>query len=323
MRMRVFGRGVLCFLMAASVSGQAKTPPETRNAALRYWMAFAEIKDPPADKATQDLLEETVAGVATWDEARLGSILDANADAIAIFQRATKLPDCDWGIEYSRGPRASIAYAPRARVLARLNTLQGMREMAKGQSQEAADAWLAGMRFTGHLAKGGSLIFALIAKSTLLPNLHALMAEVKQGHLNASQKQQITSALMTLPEDGFDWSRAWEIEEVSGEHFLAEVQRSPSPVATYSELMGKPESTNCVPPTAQEVQAYRDYMNEVSTALRLAPPTTKRRLLELDSKAKDICEPIRNLIPSPQRVNDARVEIMTARKELLDALSAK
>ena len=57
---------------------QAKYPPETRNAALRYWMAFAEMQDPPANKATQDLLEKTAAGEAAWDERQLGPILDAN-----------------------------------------------------------------------------------------------------------------------------------------------------------------------------------------------------------------------------------------------------
>jgi hypothetical protein len=199
-----------CFLFATPgfLSGQQKTPQETRNAALRYWMAFAELKDPPTDKVTRELLEKTAAGDVAWDETKLGPLLDMNADAIAIFQRATKLPDCDWGVEYSQGPRASTAYAPRARVIADLNTLQGMREMAKGQSQTAVDTWVDGIRFTNHLAKGGSLIFALIAKSALLPDLRVLLAENKQSHLSTSQKHQIVTALESIPADGFDWSTA-------------------------------------------------------------------------------------------------------------------
>ena len=34
----------------AQSQGPGKFPPETRNAALRYWSAFADIQDPPADK---------------------------------------------------------------------------------------------------------------------------------------------------------------------------------------------------------------------------------------------------------------------------------
>src|SRR6266446_7947629 len=120
---------------AAFTSAQAKRPIETHNAALRYWMAFAELQDPPTDRATAELLEKTAAGEAAWDEAKLGPILDKNETAIWRMQRATKLPECDWGLEYDLGPRASIAYVPKARVLARLNTLDGMRLAAKGDSQ--------------------------------------------------------------------------------------------------------------------------------------------------------------------------------------------
>jgi hypothetical protein len=315
--------GVLLLVATVTLCGQVKTPPETRNAALRYWMAFAEIKDPPSDKSTQELLEKTASGEAVWDEVRLGPILDTNAAAIAMFQRATKLPECDWGIEYSQGPRASIAYVPRARVLARLNTLQGMREMAKGQAQAAVDTWLAGVRFSRHLAEGGSLIFSLVAKSALLPNLRELTAEAKQGHLNSTQKQQLYTEVKALPEDGFDWSHAWEMEEAAGEPFFAEMQRSQDPVALYESLMGAPAPKDCVPPSAQQVRAYQEYMSAVTAALRLPPPATKQRLAELDGKEKSICEAIRLTIPNSRRVNDARIEIITAREALLESLRAK
>jgi hypothetical protein len=323
MRIRFSIAGLVVLATAVGVCGQMKSPPETRNAALRYWMAFAEMKDPPSDKATQDLLVRTAAGETAWDEAKLGPILDANADAIAMFQRATRLPDCDWGIEYSQGPRASIAYAPRARVLARLNTIQGMREVAKGQSQAAVDTWLAGIRFTDHLAKGGSLIFALIAESALLPNMHVLTGEVKQGHLNSAQKQQVYAVVSALREDGFDWGRAWQIEAAGSQPFFAELQRSQDPAGTYAKVMGGPAPKSCVPPGAQEVRAYDEYMSDVAAALRLPPPETKARIAELEGKANTICEAIRRMIPLPQHVNDARIEIISAREALLQALQSK
>jgi len=323
MRIRLCIAGLAILAAAVGVCGQIKSPPETHNAALRYWMAFAEMKDPPSDKATQELLGKTAAGEAAWDEAKLGPILDANSDAIAMFQRATKLPDCDWGIEYSQGPRASIAYAPRARVLARLNTIHGMREMAKGQSQAAVDTWLAGIRFTDHLAKGGSLIFALIAESALLPNLRVLAAEVKQGHLNSAQKQQLFAAVNASREDGFDWGHAWQIEAAGSGPFFEELRRSPDPSGTYEKVMGEPAPKSCVPPDAQEVQAYDEYMSDVAAALRLPPPKTKERIAELEGKANSICEAIRRMIPLPQHVNDARIEIIATREALLQALQAK
>ena len=213
MKLKLFVASVLILMSAFVARPQAKYPPETKNAALRYWMAFAEMQDTPVDKATQDLLEKTAGGEAPWDEKRLGPILDANGAAIRMMQRGTRLPECDWGLEYDRGPRASIAYAPRARVLARLNTLEGMRETANGNSQAAVDTWLAGIRFSEHLAKGGTLIFALIAKSALLPNLRALTTESKQGHLSDTQRKQVSAELKGMREDGFDWGAAWRSEE--------------------------------------------------------------------------------------------------------------
>jgi Sigma-70 region 2 len=42
--------------------------PHTRNAALRYWLAFSELQDPPGDKATGDTLEKVSAGDAPMCE---------------------------------------------------------------------------------------------------------------------------------------------------------------------------------------------------------------------------------------------------------------
>jgi hypothetical protein len=109
MKFRVVFVILLSVLFESAGQAQTKLPPETRNAALRYWLAFAELKDPPADKETQELLQKTVLGNASWDEQKLGPILDANGAALGIFDRASKLPDCEWGLEYGRDVAASIA----------------------------------------------------------------------------------------------------------------------------------------------------------------------------------------------------------------------
>ncbi len=50
---------VLAILVAAPTPARAQAksaqPPETRNAALRYWMAFADMQDPPAAKNIADV----------------------------------------------------------------------------------------------------------------------------------------------------------------------------------------------------------------------------------------------------------------------------
>jgi len=324
MRIKVLAAAIL--IMAVGVGrmlAEVKYPAETRNAALRYWMAFAEMQDAWADKTTQELLQKTAAGEAAWDETKLGPILDANIDAIHMMQRATKLPECDWGLEYGRGWKASIAYAPRARALARLNTLEGMRQLAKGDSVAATNAWLAGIRFSRDLTRGGGLIFALMAKSALMSNLRLLTEAGRKGQLDEAQKKQIFAAVKALPEDGLDWREAWGIETFTTEEVLQELRTAKDPDAAYEAIMGKPVPKQGLPPSAQEIQLYREYMLAAQAALRESPVKAKSLLDGLEAKKSSLDEVERNLIPSLQNTNAARIEVLTTRAELLQALGGK
>jgi hypothetical protein len=305
------------------ISAQIQYPPATKNAALRYWMAFAEMQDVSIDKSTQELLEKTVSGEAAWDEKKLAPILDANKAAIQMMQRATKLPECDWGLEYSQGTRASIAYAPRARALSRLNTLEGMRQLAEGDSRSAVNTWLAGVRFSQDLARGGSLIFALMGTATLLPNLRELTEATRNGKLTEAQKKQVAAAIRALPEDGFDWGAAWGIESATVEQFLHELQTAPNPSAIYEAAMGSPAPKRGLPPTAQAIRIYNDYMLAVQSALREPPEKAKTLLDGLEPKLTALNEVERNITPNPQKLNLTRIDLMRARTELLQALARR
>ncbi len=57
MKRRLLILSVLAALNTQGNLAEVRFPPETQNAALRYWMAFAEMQDPPADKIVQDLLD--------------------------------------------------------------------------------------------------------------------------------------------------------------------------------------------------------------------------------------------------------------------------
>jgi hypothetical protein len=285
-------------------------------------MAFAEMQDKSTDAATQQLLEKTAAGDAPWDEAKLSPIVEANENAIHMMQRATWLPDCDWGLEYSRGPKASIAYAPRARALARLNTLEGIRKLSQGDSEAAVDAWLAGIRFSQDLARGGPLIFSLMAKNTLVPNLHLLTAAAKSGKISETEKTKVISVLKTMPEDGFDWSGAWSLEAATGEQLLEELRSASDPNGEYQAIMGKAAPKLAFPPSAPEIQQYRQYMAHVQNALHQNPTNSRVAIESLDSLRHKLGEVEFALVPNPQRTNASRLEIMNARAELLATLTA-
>jgi hypothetical protein len=116
-----------CVLGGLVAPKAADAQPLAQNAALRYWMAFAYMQNPPADQDTAELLEMVASGKAAWDESRLGKILDANAEALDFLERGPAIPDCVGGLEYELGSETPVAYIATARVLGRLNILEGIR----------------------------------------------------------------------------------------------------------------------------------------------------------------------------------------------------
>jgi hypothetical protein len=309
------------FPAASTARAQAKFPPETRNAALRYWIAFADLQDPPADQATQEALEKTASGEIPWDEAKLGGILDRNETAILEMQRATKLPECDWGLEYSQGSRTSIAYVPRARVLARLNTLYGMRRMTKGDTQGAIDAWLDGISFSQHLARGGTLIFTLVAQMSLISNLQALTEAAAAGRLDKAQAREVAQAIKSLPPDGFDWGRALDLEEAVLDDTARRTQKAPDPAAFYREIMGAPAPPGFAAPGPDDLAACHSLFAAAEAALRLPSARVREPLAQLQARVRRLHPFFQNTVPSFVKINEARASVEAARAKLLGALS--
>jgi len=312
---------LIVIFSASAALAQNEAPTETTNAALRYWIAFADLQDSQADKPTQELLEKAAVGEAPWDEAKLGPIVDKNESAIQTMQRATNLPDCDWGLEYSLGPRASIAPILKARVMARLNTLYGIRLAAKGESQKALDTWLAGIRFSEHMAKGGSLIFSLMAKMALVSNLNALRNAAQSSLLNEEERAQAAGVVSALPETGLDWGNALLNEEAALDVALPEMASNPREY--FQEMMGRPAPEGFAVPTANETAAFRKLMASAEAALRLPPNQAQEKLKTLQGSVRSLHVFFQEATPNLVRINEARMQVQSARNSLLKALSGK
>ena len=304
-------------------SAQAQQPlPQTQNAALRYWLAFAELADMPIDKDTQTLLESVASGAAPWNEQRLGVLLDQNAAAIRTMQRATSLPECDWGLEYERGWQASIAPVIKGRVLARLNALQGMRQAARGNTGAAVETWIHGLRFAEHLSRGFSLVGALIAKSALIANMSALQKAVEAGSLNGAMLDRVARALRALPADGLDWSAAVRYEAAATADGLRDFARSNDPAGLYRFAFGEPAPAPIPPLSAAQIEQFETLMGQAADALRLGDAATPE-LAVLARQIGAIHPVIQRALPSLTRLNENRMELATVKRRLLDAIDAR
>jgi hypothetical protein len=202
-----------------------------------------------------------------------------------------------------------------------LNTLEGMRQLAAGNTQSATNAWLAGVRFSQDLARGGSLIFTLMAKNALLPNLRTLTLAAANGQLTVAERQQVTAEIHALPEDAFDWSAAWGVESATLDHFLHELQSASDPRGLYQQAMGSAVPEKGLPPSTQDIHDFEAYMRAVQSALKESPEKSKVSLEGLEVKRTALPEVEQQMIPNPQKSNQARIDIANARSELLQALS--
>jgi len=305
MKFRLLATIMAVLASAHTARAQAMFPPETDNAALRYWFALAEVLEPPDDDATQHLFGEMVAGRVAWDETKLGPILDSNRDALQTMQRATKLPACNWGFDYLNVAAIPAWFGVRARLLSHLNEIQGIREMAHGDSRTAVDTWLAGVHFGQDMSRSGPVIAALIAHAIILDNLDPLRDSARQGKLNEEQKTELSVVVKAMPEDGFDWGAAWGVEFAIGDQYLQK-----------SRTTGKPESDD-------KIRAYEEYMLAAQAALREPPAEAKSRIADLESKLGRLGKVEQNLIPSFRATSEARIRLATAHQELMQALSTK
>jgi len=345
-------KSILMLIVACMLAADAgaQVPLETRNAALRYWMAFVDLQDVGADEATQVLIEKTLTGQAIWDETKLGRIVDDNLEAIGIMQRASQLPECDWGYEYVANDPAPVHFMGNsALALARLNALYGMRLASKGDTDQAVEAWLAGIRFSQHLAQGSSLFLTLTARSTLLPNLKALTQAVQAGSLTTAQREQAAAVVRGLPESAFDWGSAWDIEALALDKMWEQLGStkehgtSRDPLATYQDLTGLdpagilaeqtkrhtalkiPPGVNgaIVYPPQQSFDAFHNFMKEVAAILRLPPATARDRLSAMRTSERRLDPLLTHAVPNFEKVNQARADIAAARQQLLRALASR
>ena len=162
-------------------------------------------------------------------------------------------------------------------------------------------------------------IVAILQQNLLVP----VWELASPGRFTEAQKRQILATLKSMPEDSFDWAAAWELEELFIEEFLNELRASKDPRTTYQASMEEAMPEGLEIPSPKELSKFREYMAGAMAALKLSPDAAKSTLEMLGTQKQALNEFIRHLIPSPQKVNESRAEVVSVRKGLIIALGSK
>jgi hypothetical protein len=157
----------------------------------------------------------------------------------------------------------------------------------------------------------------------LLPSLRLLTVEAKQARLLSAQASQVLAALKALPADTFDWSGAWQMEQLALEAFFKEAKESKVASAIDQSPAGGTIPPGTGAPAHQDLSRFRAYMASVKGALNLPTAATRVQLDALQPQRQTLKEPIRQLIPDPQKVNQARADVVAAKKALFEALASR
>lgn len=265
---------VAAFISAGPALGQT-TGSANRNAALRYWSAFSVMQDSAitADQAAE--LNAVLAGRAEYDDSKFSAVVEKNKLPLEIMARATTLPDCDWGLDYSFGGDEPVEYARNALALGRLNVLYALHLLNLKDETAAVNAISAGLHFSHDVANGGTLFATLAADQLITEHLRAATFAVRTANLSVPQRSTLSNAVARLGPDGLDWRSAIDHEfQVTRTHFPGDAQAAAAVLRidqAYVKALRGPSA-----------------LGAVDDAIHAAPPAVAR------------------LIPLPRRVVDAK-----------------
>jgi len=127
----------------------AGLPPDPDNAALLYYQAI--LTRPKPDETTFWLIDKVLRGADPNEQVREYLHLQMCRQTIELAVAATQIPQCNWGIKYSRGLDISPGVILELRQLCSLLEVSARILAADGKPRAALERCLAIRRFAAHI----------------------------------------------------------------------------------------------------------------------------------------------------------------------------
>jgi hypothetical protein len=313
--------GTIALTNSVATAREVNRPAD--NAALRYWMAFAQMNDSTISKEEAAKLDAVLAGSSPWDEQRFGALVEQNKEALATMNRGSHLPYCDWGIEADLGPDAPVAHLPKARALARLNVLYAKRLANTGDYDSALQTLSSGIRFAQHLAQNASFFGVLTAKTALIAHLQEVKQLTESRRLSSTQLATLRSILATIPAGGFDWPDAARVEGSAMRTALQSMSRSSDPRSLYQTWFSSPAPADFHAPAAKDFSELDRVIAQYEKLLEMPPDAAKVQAPILRKEIASLDPVLQMIVPNPVRMVSARAELAAAQQQTEAALATR
>jgi len=268
----------------------AQRPAAAENAALRYWSAFSVMQDSAITSQQAAHLKAILEGKASYDDSEFKDLLEKNKLPLQIMARATSLPDCDWGIDFSFGSNEPVEYARDALALGRLNVLHAFHLLSAGDKDAGVRTLAAGLRFSRDVANGGTLFATLVADGLISDHLRATAFALRSSGLSATQRSVLQKAVALLGPDGLDWQSAIHRElQVVRSDVSEDAQTSAAAFAridsAYAAALQNPSALPALQETIQKAPEFARLIAKPDRVLRRKRDLTAQ-ILEVRSLFK-------------------------------------
>lgn len=214
------------------------------NAALQYWLAFAQM--PTLDKDQIKLLEN-------WDKVPLDAaaqkLIDASAASRMYLQRGAKLRHCDWGLDYDDGVSLLLPHLAKARDLARLAALHARRELEQGRWDAGREEAYSIMVLGRHVGRDPIMICILVRfliEGVAVDLLAPHVPEMKAAHATVVAQFESMPAAATVHQSirtEKKFMAEWMIKKLQEE----ERRKKGAGLALWKAMLSSPETPEALP----------------------------------------------------------------------------
>lgn len=264
-----------------------------QNAALLYF----QLQDVVSRENWQEL-EDLYGGLGGGEVADADS-RKALGEQRAFFEKliaATKVSECEWGIQYQDGFGALLPQLGILRRYARMLSFDARRCLAEGDIKGLAERYEAIFRMSIHASRGGCLICSLVGEA-----IQALACVQVQSMLDAGQltpeaaRQILNTARASVGEDthnylgslsneefmAVDWVKEHYVGPDAGEKLLTDLSGFNDEEVPGEDVVSKMDGATL----SREVEKTRAYYTKVREAWNEADAAEKLKALSADVEA--------------------------------------
>lgn len=221
------------------------------------------------------------------------------AEHKAFFQKlidATKMSECDWGIQYQDGFGALLPQLGTLRKYARLLGLDARRCITERDFKGAAERYAAIYRMSVHASRGQFLICSLVGEAIQALACNQVQAMLDAGNLTPEAARDVLNAARGLvSDDTHNYLGSLRMEEFMAVDWVKEHYTGPDAGARLVDDLTDFEGSDETPyesvrkmdgaTLSREVERTREYYTKVREAWNDANSSEKLKVLSADVEA--------------------------------------